>query len=236
MALPVASPVQVAALSSSLKKLHIKVLPKGPEFDVLFNPEEYTINKDNNFAVQGIPGLPAPLLQFVNGNLRTLEMELFFDTYDSPSAAKRDVRDLTGQVVKLMDVDPDLHAPPILELSWSSLQLQCVLARVSQKFILFADDGMPVRARLTTTFNEVIDPEQEIKRVHPQTSNFSKAHVVTQGETLSGIAGQLYNDPTQWRPIAIANGISDPRSLQPGQLLLVPMLPFIDPESREVLS
>jgi len=149
MALPVASPVQVAALSSSLKKLHIKVLPKGPEFDVLFNPEEYTINKDNNFAVQGIPGLPAPLLQFVNGNLRTLEMELFFDTYDSPSAAKRDVRDLTGQVVKLMDVDPDLHAPPILELSWSSLQLQCVLARVSQKFILFADDGMPVRARLT---------------------------------------------------------------------------------------
>ena len=135
-----------------------------------------------------------------------------------------------------MDIDPDLHAPPILELTWSSLQLQCVLARVSQKFILFADDGTPVRARLTTTFNEVIDPEQEIKRVHPQTSDFSKAHVVTQGETLSGIAGQLYNDPTLWRPIAIANGMADPRALAPGQVLRVPMLPFVDPDSREVVS
>jgi hypothetical protein len=44
-------------------------------------------------------------------------------------------------------------------------------------------------ALLTTTFNEVIDPEQELKRVHPQTVNYSKAHVVTQGETLSGTPG-----------------------------------------------
>ena len=42
---------------------------------LLFNPEEYTLNKDNNFASQAIPGLTGPLLQFVHGNMRTLEME-----------------------------------------------------------------------------------------------------------------------------------------------------------------
>ena len=225
----------------ALEKIHIEVIKSGATFqeeklNVLFNPEEYTVNKDNNFAVQPIPGLSAPLVQFVNGNLRTLEMELFFDTWDTPALPKQDVRDLTGRLIHLMDVDPDLHAPPLLHVAWSSLQMDCVLARASQKFIMFSDNGTPVRARLTVTFNEVIDPEQEAKRVNRQTVDFRKVHIVMQGETLSGIAGQFYENPRIWRPIAIENGIADPRSIFVGQSLKIPSLPYTDPESREVVS
>jgi LysM repeat protein len=220
-------------------KLQIEVVAgthKGQKFAVLFNPEEYTLNKDNNFAVQGVPGLSAPLLQFVSGNLRTLELELFLDTYDTPDLPKTDVRELTKQIVGLTDIDSALHAPPVLRVSWSSLQLLCVLARVSQKFIMFMPDGMPVRARLTCTFNEVIDPEQEAKALNLQTADFSKVYVVTQGETLSGIAAKLYENAQLWRPLALANGIVDPRSIDVGQSLRVPSLPFIDPESGEVVT
>ena len=35
-----------------------------------------------NYAQAAIPGLSSPLLQFVNGNLQTLEMELFLDSYE----------------------------------------------------------------------------------------------------------------------------------------------------------
>src|SRR5918997_6504566 len=199
-----------------LAKIQIMVEHTGESFKVLFNPEEYTINKDNNFASQAIPGLSGPLLQFVHGNMRTLEMELFFDTYDTDSLPKRDVREETNRVVKLTAIDPELHAPPILRVSWASLQFRCVLARVSQKFIMFSDDGTPVRARLTVTFNEFIDAEREAKEVARQTANFSKVHVVTQGETLSMIAAKLYDNAQSWRPIAIVNDISDPRSLFPG--------------------
>jgi len=218
-----------------LAKIQIMVEHSGESFKVLFNPEEYTINKDNNFASQAIPGLSGPLLQFVHGNMRTLEMELFFDTYDTDSLPKRDVREETNRVVKLTAIDPELHAPPILLVSWASLQFRCVLARVSQKFIMFSDDGTPVRARLNVTFNEFIDAEREAKEVARQTANFSKVHVVTQGETLSMIAARLYDNAQSWRPIAIVNDISDPRSLFPGQSLRVPALPFIDPETGEVL-
>jgi Contractile injection system tube protein/LysM domain len=211
---------------------------KDQSFRASFNPEEYTLNQDNNFAVQGIPGLSAPLIQYVHGNMRTLEMELLLDTWDTNLSprSKKDVRDLTNQIIGLMEIDPDLHAPPILNLSWSSLQFQCVLARVSQKFTMFADDGKPVRARLTCTFNEIIDSEQEAKRVLRLTADFSKVYVVTQGDTLSGIAGRLYNNPQLWRPIAIMNEIADPRSIVAGQSLRIPALPFIDPDSREVIS
>src|SRR4029450_7321997 len=113
------------------------------------------------FAVHAIPGLGAPLLQFVNGNLRSLEMELFFDTYDTPSAAKKDVRAETDKLMHLMEIDSELHAPPVLKVSWASLQFTCVLVKATQKFIMFTDDGTPVRARLNVTFNEFVDAEQE---------------------------------------------------------------------------
>jgi hypothetical protein len=219
----------------ALEKLRITVEHNGQQFVALFNPEEYTINKDNNFASQAIPGLSGPILQFVSGNLRTLEMELFFDTWDTPTLPKRDVRELTGPFLALMDIDRDLHAPPVLRVVWASLQFRCVLARAGQKFIMFADTGAPVRARVTVTFNEFIDAEREAKEINRQTSSFSKVHVVTLGETLSGIAAALYEDPQAWRPIALVNGIVDPRSIVPGQRLIVPSLPYVDPASREVV-
>jgi LysM repeat protein len=225
----------------ALTKIKIMLVHTQEVLDIhaYFNPTEYTINKDNNFAVQTIPGLPGPLIQFVNGNLRTLEMELLFDTwseYGSTGAhlPKRDVRDETKKVTDLLEIDSNLHAPPQLVVSWSSLQFRCVLARASQKFILFADDGTPVRARLTVTFNEVIEPVLEVLKINPQTADFSKVHVVTQGETISGIAAKFYENPQLWRPIAIANDIADPRAIFTGQTLRIPSLPFVDPESLEV--
>jgi LysM repeat protein len=215
-----------------LSKAKITIEYSKVSFDVLFNPEEYTLNKYNNFAAQAIPGLSGPLLQFVNGNMRTLEMELFFDTTDD----RTDVRTLTQQVVSLLDIDSTLHAPPVLIVSWSSLQFRCVLARVSQKFVRFLEDGQPVRARLTVTFNEFLDPETEAKEVNRQTADFTKVHVVKRGETLSRIASALYEDPTMWRPIAIANNLDDPRAISVGQSLAIPSLPFVDPFTGEVFA
>jgi hypothetical protein len=222
----------------ALAKAVITVEHTGEEIPVMFNPEEYTLNKDNNFVSQTIPGLRSPILQFVNGNLRTLEMELLFDTYlphTTEAESPRDVREETQKIVKLLDIDSNLHAPPVLTVSWASLQFRCVLARVSQRFIMFLPDGRPVRARLTVTFNEFIDAEREAKEVNLQTADFTKVHVVIQGETLSGIAGRFYEDPQLWRPIAIANDIADPRAIVVGQSLQIPSLPFIDPDTREVM-
>jgi len=225
----------------ALEKAKITVEGRSEEaFTVLFNPEEYTINKDNNFASFAVPGLGSPLLQFVNGNMTTLEMELFFDTYEPhPPRVLRaplDVRDITDPFMNLMEIDSQLHAPPVLMFSWSSLQFRCVLLRASQKFIMFWSDGRPVRARITTTFAEYVDPEQESKKVNRQTADFTKVHIVTQGETLSAIAANCYRNPETWRPIAIANGVDDPHVLTVGQALRIPSLPFTDPDSGEVLQ
>jgi hypothetical protein len=219
----------------ALTKLQVTVVHTGEVILLPFNPEEYTLNQDNAFASQAIPGLSGPIVQFVNGNMQTLEMELLFDTWDTDSLDKQDVRELTGRVVHLLDIDQELHAPPVLRVQWGSLDFHCVLARANQKFQMFADDGRPVRARVSVTFNRVIDPEREAKEVNRQTADFTKFHAVTDGETLSGIAARYYDDPRLWRPIALANALPDPRMIATGQALRIPALPFHSPETGEVV-
>jgi len=216
-----------------LERVQITNLTTGdPPFSVMFNPEEYSLNKDNNFAAQAIPGLTSPILQFVHGNLRTLDMELFFDTTDDQT----DVRNQTNLITGLLVIDSNLHAPPLLQVDWGTLSFSCVLAKASQKFLRFLPDGTPCRARLTVTFNEYLDAATQVAAANLQTADFTKVHVTKAGDTLWSIAGQLYEDATQWRPIALANGIADPRSIVPGQELQIPSLPYTDPTSGEVVQ
>jgi Contractile injection system tube protein/LysM domain len=219
-----------------LKQLKITVERSGTELTVDYNPEEYTVNKDNNFAVQSVPGLASPIVQFVNGNQRTLEVELFFDTYDTPTLPKEDVRDKTRQVVDLMAIDGELHAPPVLSVSMASLNLRCVLSRVSERYLMFMPNGVPVRARVNCTFIEYVDPVQQAKADNLQTADFSGVEAITLGTTVSGIAARVYEDARLWRPIAIANGIANPRRLRAGDTLRIPSLPFVDPTTGEAVS
>lgn len=224
----------------ALEKGTIVNTNSGERVTVQFNPEEYTVNRDVNYAQAAVPGLSAPLLQFAHGNMQTLEMELLLDTYEAHTSgmangAGADVRPLVRRVTDLMNIDPTTHAPPVLLFTWGSLSFTCVLARASQKFIMFRPDGVPVRARVQVTFNEFRNGDLEAKEIKRETADYSKLYVVTQGESLSTIAWRVYGNPATWRPIAIHNGVDDPRTLAIGQRLLIPQLPFSDPETGEVM-
>ncbi len=53
---------------------------------------------------------------------------------------------------------------------------------------------------------------------------------------MSSIAAKVYQDATLWRPIALGNGVDDPRRLPVGLTLVIPQLPFRDPETGEVIQ
>jgi Contractile injection system tube protein/LysM domain len=227
----------------ALEKALITNTVTGDEVPVLFNPEEYTVSKSINFAQTGVPGLSAPIIQFVSGGLQTLEMELFLDTYEEHRAGSRvrnragdDVRALVRAITGLMAIEPSTHAPPVLLFTWGSLSFTCVLAQAQQRFTMFLPDGTPVRARVSVTFNEFRNVDLEAKEVKRETADFSKIHEVGQGESLSAIAWRSYGDPGLWRPIALRNNLDDPRRLEVGARLVVPQLPYRDPESGEVYA
>jgi hypothetical protein len=224
-----------------LEKALITNLVTGEDVEVMFNPEELTLNKENNFAQMNVHGLGSPLLQFVHGGLATLQLELLVDSYERHQVGNRvlnqagaDVRTLTARITSLLDIDPDTHAPPVLLFAWGGVTFKCVLAKASERLIMFLPSGIPVRARLQVTLNEFTNADLEAKETKRQTADYSHVHVVAEGETLSAIAGAIYKDPAAWRPIALRNRIEDPRRLPVGLSLLIPRLPFRDPETGEV--
>lgn len=215
-----------------LEKAVITNTITGERIPVLFNPEEYVLNRGNSFAQAQVLGLSSTILQFVHGEATSLEMDLLVDSLEAHTngsqtlnAAQSDVRALTGRIVGLMDIEPTTHAPPPILFTWGSLNFACVLSRCVQRFIQFLGDGTPVRARLTCQFTEHRNSELEAKEVKRETADFTKTHEVVEGESLPGIAAREYADPTQWRLVARANGIDQPRRLEPGQRLILPRLP-----------
>jgi Contractile injection system tube protein/LysM domain len=201
----------------ALEKAFIKT-EDGEPIPVLFYPTQYSLDQGNQIAEVGIPGLSAPILQYVRGNPRTLTMDLFFDTYEEQA----DVRKYTSKIYGLLGIKSSTHVPPRCTISWGHFTFTCVVERVGGRFTLFLADGTPVRATLNVIFKEFINVEVEVRSTATESADHTKTRLVQRGDTLSSIAAAEYGDSARWRPIAETNGIDNPRLLEPGRLLVIP--------------
>jgi hypothetical protein len=207
--------------------------PASNQIEVQFNPEKYTLTKGVQLAEIGIPGLDSPVLQFIRGQNEKITLELFYDTtefgmVDNPE----DVRNQTVEIYDLLKIDSETHAPPRCMLSWgdgaqlfsfgSTLNPRCVVESVSEEFNLFGPSGIPLRAKLNVTFREYKTIEEQLAETPKHSSDRTKVRTVQRGQTLSLIAWKAYGDPAQWRPIADANNLDNPRLLVAGSQLTIP--------------
>ncbi|MGI9332480.1 MAG: LysM domain-containing protein [Gammaproteobacteria bacterium] len=198
------------------------VRPQGqPAVPIHFNPTEYQIQKSNSFAEIAIPGLETPPLQFVRGAVEKLTTELLVDTSDT----LEDVREkYTDRLRDLMRIKSDLHAPPIVRLVWDKDLFTGVVDKLSITYVMFTPQGVPIRAKLNLSLMEYRPVEEQVDDPPRNSPDVDKAHVVRRGDTLANVAYLAYNDPTEWRQIAINNDILDPRELRPGEELQIPRL------------
>ena len=219
---------------------------QGDPLPVQFNPKEFTLTKASQFAEIAIPGLDSPILQFVRGQTESMTLELFFDITDQGmDAGAQSVTEYTDEFYRLVKIDSELHAPPVLLFTWgypfpgqlpsevatdpnwanqSRYGFKCVVESVQQRYTLFSSLGIPLRAVLTVTLKEYKTLSDQLLELNLMSGDHFKAHVVQSGETLSRIAWQAYHDSSEWRRIALANSIDDPMSLPPGRVLTIPPL------------
>jgi Contractile injection system tube protein/LysM domain len=217
-------PTPITSARQGLLPAHIEILrPTVPEpmIQLCYNPTEYQVQKANNFAEINIPGLESPPIQFVRGATEKLTAELLADTSDTLDDVR--VR-YVSKVRALMDINIELHAPPIVRLMWAGQVFVGVVESLNVTYTVFTPAGIPVRAKLSLALKEYRPAAVQVKERPTASPDFDKTWTVRRGDTLSGIAGAVYRDPTQWRAIAAANGMADPRRPVPGQALAIPRL------------
>ena len=226
-----------------VEKMRITDLDNSETIEVLYNPQSYTRSKEVHYRPVPALGADAPVVQYMGGGMETLSFELFFDSVSSGSevggsfgdrltfagnsllptiAGLIDVRDYTRKVTDLMSIDEDLHRPPELKVEWASLQFRGFLAQCEQRFTRFDEKGRPVRAFLNCVFIEHRDIDKLYVANPLNSPDTTKYHTIRQGDSLWALAAHEYGDPGQWRAIADANGLANPRTLRSGEILVVP--------------
>jgi Contractile injection system tube protein/LysM domain len=199
-----------------------------------FNPKDYKVQKANNWEVKPVVGNGLPPAQFGGGNSRELALELLFD-----STPDGDVGGVTDRLLKMMEVSEKFASsknsgrPPMVTFAWGgTLSFRAVAKSLSIQYTMFRPDGLPIRAQASLTLVQV---EAAVGKSRGQAKTPSQnpttratpglgSHVVRDGDTLQSIAYASYGDPTQWRPIAQANGIDDPMRLRRGAPLSIPRI------------
>jgi nucleoid-associated protein YgaU len=200
-----------------------------------FNPSQYSIAKKVNWKDTKSRGLQVAVPHF-DGGTRSFSLSLVFDAFEK-EGAERDVRRQTKEIAKLAEPRDQKTGPPAVRVTWGAdapadspyvgLPFRGVVESVTQKFTLFAEDGTPLRATVDVSFKEVKAPtRQQKENPPPNTSPLQpRTRVVREGDSLWSIAAAEYGDPGRWRPIAEANGITDPRVVEPGRNLVIPSIP-----------
>ena len=209
---------------------------RSPAVKVQFNPTEYGIDRGSSYAELQVPGLRTPLLQFVRGEAQTLSLELFLDGTDKRAGAAPLASLLGGSspddsvegrlkaLRAFVEIDPELHAPPVCLFQWNDVKFQGVVTSFKEKYSLFDEKGKVLRARVTLSLKSYEAVEVQLREMKLKSPDRTRVRVVLEGETLAGIAAEVYGNPRLWRVLAEANAIDRPRFVPAGTPLNVPAL------------
>lgn len=200
---------------------------------VQFNPETLKVSFANQLQTPegaGDKNGPAARL-FVGAGTTKLSVQLWFDvTAPVPEGTpvETDVRKLTQKVAffitpKEDKKDPKKLVPPAVRFLWGSFEFDGIMESLEESIELFSPEGKPLRASVTFSLSQqritkfVFRDEGGPPGANepPGTRPLTPAPEGASLQLMAGIEGRA----SQWQDIAAANGIENPRRLEPGQLV-----------------
>lgn len=199
--------------------------PVGEPFEVPFNPQSLKVTYSNQKASEGA-GSRSNATQYVGQGTAKLTLDFLFDVTVPPhkGEAEDDVRKLTAKVRHFIQPKPsgesDVSAlvVPAARFLWGSFKFDGVVDQLDETLTFFSAEGKPLRATVAFALSSAeIDITAEVNQAAsgagttPQTPAPSGAPL--QQITASAGVG------ADWKAIATANDIENPRLIPPGTLL-----------------
>ncbi len=214
---------------SDIKIVHAKLIPmagdsvvtdESQHIEVQFNPSTLRITLANNLKADTGSG-NRNSAQFVGKCEGSLAVELLFDTTvtwgsrTQSVTVNSDVRIQTNRIVEmfmgLQEPDSDRpKAPRRCRFQWGSFQFTGMLSTYSETLDFFAPEGIPLRATLALTFKE---DRYRFEHGNMQSAGRDQAKISAGGDGISAVGVTLTAglNPQEWRTIADANSLENPR-------------------------
>ena len=217
---------------------------------VQFNPTEYSIQRGtrttNANQISNDPDVSK--LQSVSGDYTTLSISLYYDSYFEvdgtlPSDGRErfpafdqnkalhpetnvKVNKRLIELLKLIKFDYTEHEAPVVGFVWG--QILHFIGKITShtvSYTMFDRNGTPMRAKVDVTIkgeeSEYLKNAAEYPKESPDRT---KQRLLRYGDQIWMVAREEYGDVNQWKTIAEANGILNPRAISGVMRLKVPSI------------
>lgn len=190
---------------------------------VQFNPQSMKLNFTNQNAGGDQPN-NSPV-QFVGKSATKLTLELWFDVslpLPEGTASVNDVRQLTKEVAYFLTPQPVKSkkgkAPPGVKFQWGTFLFQGVVDSMDETLEYFSSDGRPLRAGV----NLALSKQDLVFQFGAGSEGDSSAGTqamqpARENEPMQQMAAKA--GLPDWKAVAGANGIENPRMLAAGALV-----------------
>lgn len=200
-----------------------------PYMTVQFNPASLKVTFSNQVQTDGQG--PGSAMQYVGKGDSKLALELIFDVSGAAATDIKDVRRMTKQIAHFMTPTEDnsgeepRYSVPGLRFQWGSFLFDGILVSMDETLDLWSEDGNPLRATVSINLSQpgiqFVFSRNAQATPPPQGTTPSGTQPLTpaaQGDNLQNMVANS-NNKQDWKAIAAANGIENPRNLTPGTLL-----------------
>lgn len=183
-------------------------VPTG-SIPVMFNPAELT----DGYTAQWHSATESSeaAKTYVQTKRDSFSVQLFFDTTDETGLVARNVKLRILPLRMLLSPTiffPNAQKPPVCHFIWGSFVYTGHITNIKEKYTLFSQEGFPLRAEVTVTF----DSSKTDKEAEKDSSwkNSRNLWTVRAGDRLDLIAFKVYGDASRWPLIAEENDIANP--------------------------
>jgi hypothetical protein len=205
-------------------------LDTGMQFEVQYNPKEFTVDKALTWEESKTQGQSGNTLQFQKGAPMTAAFDLIFDTTGQDNSnvqtvwvnsllklTNAEVKATTGEAAEL-----DKKRPHALKFQWGAFTMDCVIESIHVSYLMFSSTGEAVRARCSVKLKEWTQPNGFSAGTGGSSLSVEKAKLVqaTGGQTYSQVAAANGADV---RALAAANNVTDLMGDTTGRTLVVPL-------------
>jgi hypothetical protein len=213
--------------SGKLTKMNIRAF-SDPEFNsslgaftLQINPESY------NISVQTISTPDSVTMKLGRSTVpdyKNLNFSFFLDSTGVIPGCKNVAKSIKEFNTLCLDINGDSHTSNYLKILWKDIAFRCKLETLDIKYLMFSQNGSPIRAELTVKFKEFIDASTEEKRANKNSPDMTHIKTIVDGDSLPSLCNEIYGDSKYYLQIAEINNLINFRYLSPGQKIVFPRM------------
>jgi len=193
------------------------------EYDVLVNPENYKQKNEQQYSTSDTTnGSSAQTAKYKGGGSGMFELILFFDGTGIISKSKVDdqIKDIKDLIYKY---NGDIHEPNYLRVYWGTQSLfQGRLKSWNVNYTMLDMDGSPLRAEATAVLIASVSAKKKALEEKKNSSDLTHVRTVLDGDNLPLMCYRIYGDSSFYIKVAQHNGITNFRSIKPGDVIIFP--------------